>query len=302
MTERNGDEREGNQNALASPGKTPVPLKKQKGSEEPANSAILAAIDSLKEMMTGLKNDMNQNALSIANIAKSVEFNHSEIKKCQERNKELETEIKHLKATNGELSAKVLNVEKKAADLERYKRRWNLRLNGLKEDKEENTRKKVADIIIKILPHWYEKMDLILDTVHRLGANNTSRPRQIIMQFTGRIYRDELWRCTKQHPVCREFNIRFAEDLIKEDREARLAVWPKVEQAPSALLQLLNTSKDTDFALSLSVLAPACSVILHISLLFSLCSAPAPEHFQGHWCFSLSSSHSALLSVGQMHT
>ncbi|KAK7893502.1 hypothetical protein WMY93_022654 [Mugilogobius chulae] len=103
---------------------------------------------------------------------------------------ELENEIKHLKAN-------VLNVEKKAADLERYKRRWNLRLNGLKEDKEENTRKKVADIIIKILPHWSEKMDLILDTVHRLGANNTSRPRQIIMQFTGRIYRDELWRCTK---------------------------------------------------------------------------------------------------------
>ncbi|KAK5623099.1 hypothetical protein CRENBAI_019988 [Crenichthys baileyi] len=84
------------------------------------------------------------------------------------------------------------------------------------------------------MPHWKEKMDFILDTVHRLGPNNTNRPRQIIVQFTGRIFRDELWRSTKQHPVCRELNIRFSEDLSKEDREARLAVWPKVEQARKA--------------------------------------------------------------------
>ncbi|KAK1891705.1 Bifunctional purine biosynthesis protein PurH [Dissostichus eleginoides] len=125
----------------------------------------------------------------------------------------------------------------KAAELEHYKRRWNLRLNGLKEEKEENTRQIIADIIGKVVPHWKEKMDFILDSVHRLGKYDTNRPRQIIMQFTGRHFMDELWRTTKQHHLCDHLKISFAEDLTKEDREARRAVWPKVEQARKAGLK-----------------------------------------------------------------
>lgn len=121
-------------------------------------------------------------------------------------------------------------MEKKTTELERYKRRWNLRLNGLKEEKDENTRELTVDLLLKINPHWRDRIDFILDSVHRVGIN-TNRPRQIIMQFTGRIYSDKHWRATKRHPTYENLNLRFAEDLIKEDREARKAVWPKVEQA-----------------------------------------------------------------------
>lgn len=139
--------------------------------------------------------------------------------------------MKELKVQNMELLKKVSWSETKTAELERYKRRRNLRLNGLKEENGENTWRVVADIILKIAPHWKEKMDIILDSVHRLGPVNNSRPRQIILQFTSRRFRDEIWKTTKLHKICKDLKIRFAEDLTKEDREAWMVGWPKVEKA-----------------------------------------------------------------------
>ncbi len=39
-----------------------------------------------------------------------------------------------------QLKEKKTELEKKTMDLEHYKRRWNLRLTSLKEEKKENTR------------------------------------------------------------------------------------------------------------------------------------------------------------------
>lgn len=229
----------GTKNALMSPSKPPATQKKPRSddivaagahAEDTSNAAILAAIGTLQNMMQDFKTELKQNTVTIANIAKAVEFNSAEIKECKEQYQKLHVEVKQLTEENTELS-------KRVAELERYKRRWNLRLNGLQEGKDENTRQIISDIILKIVPHWREKLDFILDSVHRLGPSNTNRPRQIIMQFTGRHFRDELWRITKLHPVCKDLNIRFAEDLTKEDREARRAVWPKVEQARKAGLK-----------------------------------------------------------------
>lgn len=107
------------------------------------------------------------------------------------------------------------NLENEASNFDQYKRKWNLRLKGLKEDKEEDTRQTVMNIVEKIQPSWKEKVEIILDSVQRIGPTNSNHPRQIIIQFTSRAYRDELWRTIKQHPTCRELNIRFAEDLTR---------------------------------------------------------------------------------------
>ncbi len=231
----------GTKNTLTSPAKPPAPQKRQKGEENTpvgphagatSNDAILSAIGSLKNMMEEFKEDLKQNTITINSITKLVEYNSAEIKECKEKNKELGREMKQLKEKNTEL-------EKRAGELERYKRRWNLRLNGLKEEKEENTRQIIKDIVGKIVPQWKENMDFIIDSVHRLCPCNADRPRQIIMQFTARHFRDELWRTTKNHSICKELNIRFAEDLTKEDREARKAVWPKIEQARKAGLKTM---------------------------------------------------------------
>ncbi|MEQ2254939.1 hypothetical protein ILYODFUR_008792 [Ilyodon furcidens] len=121
-------------------------------------------------------------------------------------------EVKSLKEQNVKLENRAADLERKTTEMERYKKRWNLRLNGLKEKQDENTRELTVDLLLKIVPHWKDKIDWILDTVHQLGKP-TDHPRQIIMQFTARIYRDELWRLTKLHPICMDLNLCFAEDL-----------------------------------------------------------------------------------------
>lgn len=237
-------------NALASPGKTSQPPKKAKttindasDNANPGSASIadvLKAIQSqssdiqaLHSLVTDIKSDLQQNTIAIANINKSLEFNSAEIQECKEKNKQLQKEVNVLKEKNGELEKKVTELEEKVSDADNYKRRWNLRLKGFKEEKGENTRQMIVNLLLKVVPHWKDKMDFILDTVHRLGrpVTSTTHPRAIIMQFTMRIYRDELWRVTKNHKICENLGISFAQDFTKDVLEARAAVWPKVDAA-----------------------------------------------------------------------
>ncbi len=73
-------------------------------------------------MMEDFKKELKQNTLTMANIAKAVEFNSAEIKECKEKNKELGIEVKQLKEKNTML-------EKRAAELEiqkemEFKTKW----------------------------------------------------------------------------------------------------------------------------------------------------------------------------------
>lgn len=236
-----------NKKALTSPTKADQPQKKIKSNDvdppdttpEPASiTDVLKAIQcqsseiqAVCTLVIGIKSDLQQNTLAIANINKSLEFNSAEIQACKEKNKELQQEIKVLQEKNTQLDKRVSELEKRVSDVVSYKKRWNFRLKGLREDKEENTRERVANLLLQFAPHWKDKMGFILDTVHRLGLPTATHPRQITMQFTMRIYRDEIWRATRNHQICKDLGIRFAEDFTKEELETRAAVWPKVDQA-----------------------------------------------------------------------
>ncbi|MED6261242.1 hypothetical protein ATANTOWER_002687 [Ataeniobius toweri] len=110
----------GTKNALTSPCKPPVPHKKTKGDEEVSSNAsndkILEAVENLQKMMLNFGEEMKQNTVSIANIAKAVEFNSAEIQDCKNTNEKLEKEIAQLKTTNAELTKKFQDFERKAAE------------------------------------------------------------------------------------------------------------------------------------------------------------------------------------------
>lgn len=233
-------------NTLASPGKTSQPPKKAKTNNDasdanPGSASIAdvlkaihsqsSEIQALHALIVGMKSDLQQNTIAIANINKSLEFNSAEIQECKEKNKQLQSEVNVLKEKNDVLGKKVTMLEEKVSDAENYKRRWNLRLKGIKEEKGENTRQVAVDLLLQLVPHWKEKMGFILDTVHRLGRPNPTHPRPIIMQFTMRIYRDELWKVTYNNKICKEHGFSFAQDFSKDVLEARAAVWPKVDAA-----------------------------------------------------------------------
>lgn len=159
----------------------------------------------------------------LTNIAKAVEFNAAEIKDCKTQLQSSVREVSALKKDNAELMERVL-------ELERYKRRWNLRIRGLKEKEGEDIREAVVQLLVKMTSN----INHIVDSVHRIGRREENKTRHVIIQFTQRIHWDALWRMTKDHVICKELCISFIEDLCKTDRETRAALWPKIKEARDA--------------------------------------------------------------------
>lgn len=113
---------------------------------------------------------------------------------------------------------------------ERYKQRWSLCLNGVPE--REREREHVIKILSEVVPLTAENLHSTVDTVHRLGQRTRGdRPRQIIIQFSMKVVRNQVWKLSKNARICNERKIRFREDFCKEDREAHARLWPKVEEA-----------------------------------------------------------------------
>lgn len=126
--------------------------------------------------------------------------------------------------------------QQRIAELERYSRRWNLRLFGVKERENEDIHKITSEICQAVLPENQQRVRETIDTVHRVGPKrqNNTRPRAIIIQFISRVTRDNLWKAAKTSQFLKENrDLKFAEDLSKEDRERRRKLWPTIEKARS---------------------------------------------------------------------
>lgn len=185
---------------------------------EISNAALLQAINSLTarfdsqdRKLEDIADKIRQNSIMIVNISKSVEFNAAEIKEYKQKYVVLEKKTAVLEQSNEELRLKT-------SELERYKRRWNLRIKGMKEHVDEDARKEVTELLGSIAPHLTQKLEDVVDSVHRVGKKESVRHRQMIVQFTMRKFRDEIWKITKNSQLCTERGIRFAEDLSAEDR------------------------------------------------------------------------------------
>ena len=123
-------------------------------------------------------------------------------------------------------------LETRITDLERYSRRWNLRLNGIPETVEnQQVRMEVIKICQAVLPEDKKRLPEVIDTVHHLGTKNAKGPRSVIIQFSPRIHRAAVWTAAKNSRYLRDHGLRFAEDLCQIDRENRRKLWPAVEAA-----------------------------------------------------------------------
>lgn len=100
----------------------------------------------------------------------------------------------------------------------------------MKERSEEDPHRAVIDLIAEIAPHLMQKLDDIIDTVHRIGKKESGKLRQMMVQFTMYKYRDEIWKSTKNSPFCQNHGVRFVEDFRKEDRNAGAVLWPLIAQ------------------------------------------------------------------------
>lgn len=202
-----------------SPSQSPAPKKAMHSKGD--------SVDIVETLSKLINERMDNLALQIDGIRKTVVF------ACEE--------INDVKCRVGTLEQKISKEEERMdknqqriTDLERYSRRWNLRLFGVKEEQQEDTWKVAVEICQATLPECKNQLYDTIDTVHRVGSkrpNNTS-PRPIIIQFISRRTRDSLWKAAKTSPFLKENRgLKFAEDLSREERERRSKLWPIIEKA-----------------------------------------------------------------------
>lgn len=212
-------------NPPATPTKTGAPPQaKMKTAQEQSYDNLVDAIAKLTDKVDGFGTQLRETATMVASITRLVEINTADIKDCQKKIKELDKDIPGLVQENKELKERI-------TELERYKRRWNLKIHGIKEKDDEQIREEVIHTLSQLAPQWADTMGTIVDSVHRLGKRENGRNRQVIIQFVMRYHREEFWRMTKNSRFCKEAGIRFKQDFCKADREARAAAWPKMDQA-----------------------------------------------------------------------
>lgn len=217
---------------------TNTPEKKQqekKPKDTPEESAcdvlkkdILAAINQLgqrlNDRMDDISSQIQQHSAMLASVAKTTQLNSEDIEVCKTKIKSLERQVGSLLKEKGDLKERLVEQE-------RYKRRWSLRIKGKKEDVNENIRADTVNLLCKVAPDLADKMEDAVDIVHRVGRKIENRHRQVIVLFSKRNIRDDIWKRTKSSAACREAGVRFAEDLTKDDLLARQEMWPKIEQA-----------------------------------------------------------------------
>lgn len=216
-----------------SPSKPPASKKsKQSRTTEGESATILQQLSTLfntrfDTMKTDISKMTKDMTTKIENLTKTLNIACAELRDVKASLKQVDDRV-------GLMEKKVSMMEGRLTELENYSRRWNLRLYGVAEKKNQNVREEVISICQAVLPG--ERKDKFLhaiDTVHRLGQlkNDASKPRGIILQFTSRIFRDAVWKAAKKSSFLQSNNMRFAEDLSPSTRERRKLLWPLVAKA-----------------------------------------------------------------------
>ncbi|KAK7880748.1 hypothetical protein WMY93_032609 [Mugilogobius chulae] len=189
------------------PTKIPTPPNKMMAQVNDPNGALFDAIQNLTGKIEVLSAQLTATSDVIEKLSSRTDKNEADIMDCNSKIDKLTKSVPTLAIENEALKDRVL-------ELERYKRRWNLKLRGLKE----NTMKTFG-----AKSSWI--------TVHRLGRREEGKHRQVIIQFTARVQRDGFWKATKNNKICKDLGIHFKEDFCQQDRDARATVWPKMERA-----------------------------------------------------------------------
>lgn len=211
-------------------GKKPKPAEDD-NENEVSNNAILQAILGLEKrvdaQLADLKEQTKQSSAMIANLAKAVQFHAEEMIECKKK-------VEDLKKQNDQMDKVISELKDRVREQERYRMRWCLRIKGFEEKTDENIREQVIEILREIAPDMESKVEEAVDIVHRMGRKVENKNRPVIVLFSKRWMKEEIWRRTKNSQICRERGIRFAEVLPREDWEERRRLWPQIEQARRA--------------------------------------------------------------------
>ncbi|CAI5685939.1 unnamed protein product [Oreochromis niloticus] len=178
----------------------------------------------INERSDNLEAMISKKTVNIEAMKKSIDFMFLEIES-------LKNVTKTVKATCEKNSSRMSQVELKVNEVERYHRRWNLRLSGVAEQKQEDITRKALDICCTVAGETRAGFKNSSDVVHRLGRYSEAqkKPRLVIIRFVTRSARDLIWRKAKNCSFLKENHMRFTEDLSSADRAIREKLWPLID-------------------------------------------------------------------------
>lgn len=172
---------------------------------------------------------VKHNTMQIEGLKKSLEFCHQEVVDLKKENNTMKVRVE-------QMQTKVTELEQKVNDADRYSRRYNLRVYGVAEEREENVKVKVKEICREAIPGSDGKeIAVAVDVAHRIGRIDSGGknrfPRPVIVRFTSRSARDAFWKGAKNNEFLRSRGFQVKEDLTVDDRATRARLWPLVEKA-----------------------------------------------------------------------
>ncbi|KAK7904235.1 hypothetical protein WMY93_016842 [Mugilogobius chulae] len=140
----------------------PKKKKREKPSDETAMESILKAVTEMKAALDRQSEKLDTQTEFLRKFETRVEANTVAIKENNDNIVLLQQKVNELQKENKCLKEEV-------ADVARYKRRWNLRLNGLPEKDGEDIRERVIGVLTRVVPMSVERLRDVVDVVHRLG-------------------------------------------------------------------------------------------------------------------------------------
>lgn len=144
------------------------PKKVRPCSENPeaptAMHAVLLHIEKMQEeslrRLTSVEAAVNDNSSSIRNLADSLESMNKQIDAVADKVESDDNRVIKLEKENASLCDKY-------EELDSYKRRWNLRVVGVEEQPDENTKQLIISLFGEISPDIADQLPNSIDTVHK---------------------------------------------------------------------------------------------------------------------------------------
>lgn len=196
-------------------------------SEDNGYSDILAAVQELSNKQNDAFSKILTIETTIATTSKRIGKLSSTVEQLfldVERHKEL------LKNTEQEIENRTLKAG--ITECKHYSWRWALKLHGLKDETNEDVRKCVINIFVKVAPVVHEYLEEGIDIAHPVGPKKPDGPhRSIIILFALRRIRAALRKNAKGCTFLRDNKLRITEALSSEDRSAREKLWSLVRKA-----------------------------------------------------------------------
>lgn len=194
---------------------------------ETMKSEVKFEVVELKKQLAELTVRCKENTDNITSIGESLEMAHSTANQALSEQTGLAHKVQKLQEDLQNRSAEIAKLGSKINDLERRSREFNFRIIGLKQEKNEDCSKKVAQLLKG--SGWAEgSVEKILESIEVAHRTGKKSPRQMIVRCATRTFRNHVVRAAKQHR--RDDNVALFEDMTQQDFLARKEALPKMKE------------------------------------------------------------------------